>query len=182
MDLLSLNFIPFSMPLKLLIDGYNVIKQSPSLRQFDALDLESGREALLERLAAYRRVRGHKITVVFDGWGSSHLASRDMSQGGITVVFTKKGETADEWIMRRLGDLREGAVVTSDRGIKAYAERVGVPSISSGEFERKMDEALYADLKGIDLDEMESARYVEKGPARRLSKKERKKKSLWERL
>lgn len=170
------------MPLKLLIDGYNVIKQSPSLRQFDALDLEKGRVALLEKLAAYRTVRGHKITVVFDGWGSSHLGSRDMSQGGITVVFTKKGETADEWIIRRLGELREGAVVTSDRGIRGHAERVGVPSISSGEFERKMDEAFYADLKGINLDEMESAGYVQKGPAKRLSRKERRKKSIWDRL
>ena len=57
------------MPLEIIIDGYNLIRQSSSLKRLDAQDLEQGREALLERLIAYRQVRGHPITVVFDGWG-----------------------------------------------------------------------------------------------------------------
>ncbi|MBW2038666.1 MAG: NYN domain-containing protein [Deltaproteobacteria bacterium] len=170
------------MSLELLIDGYNLIRQSPYLSQFEAVALERGREALLDRLAAYKKVRGHRITVVFDGWGSPHLASKDISQRGMKVIFTKRGETADEWIKRKLGELRQAAVVTSDREIRSYAERLGVPSISSSDFEKKMEEALYFGLKGLEPDEEESTGYVKKGPARRLSKKERKKKSIWEKL
>ena len=168
--------------MELLIDGYNLIRQSAHLSSLEGLDLERGRQALLDKLAGYRRIKGHRITVVFDGRGSFHLGSRDASHRGINVVFTKSGEIADEWIKRRLAELREGAVVTSDREIRSHAEKVGVPSISSGDFERKMEEALYADLKGIEIDEGGPPMYAKKGPARRLSKRERKIKSIWKRL
>jgi predicted RNA-binding protein with PIN domain len=170
------------MPLELLIDGYNVIRQSPSLSRFDALDLEQGREALLAKLAAYRRVRNSRITVVFDGWGNPHLSSRDTSQRGITVVFTKGGENADQWIKKKLGTGVEGVVVSSDREIRDYAARVGVPSISSKDFDRKMEEALYYDMKGIEPEGKETTEYGKKGPSRRLSKKEKKMKSIMEKL
>ena len=39
----------------LIVDGYNVIRQSPRMQFLDAVDLQSGREALLELLAHYRR-------------------------------------------------------------------------------------------------------------------------------
>ena len=52
----------------LIVDGYNLIKQSPRLQALDAMDLQAGREALLELLADYRRRSHHQITVVFDGW------------------------------------------------------------------------------------------------------------------
>ncbi len=165
-----------------MIDGYNLIRQSPHLSQFEALDLERGREALLERLAVYAKVRGHKITVVFDGWGNPHLKSKELTQRGIKVIFTRRGETADDWIKRRLKEFKEAVVVSSDREVKSWAERMGAFSISSDEFEKKMEEALYMDLKGIDLDEDGSAEPIKKGPARRLSKRERKRRSVWQRL
>jgi len=170
------------MPLELLIDGYNLIRQSPFLRQFDALDLEQGRDALLARLAAYRRVRGSRITVVFDGWGNPHLVRRDTSQRGIKVVFTKGGETADQWIKKEMGVVVEGVVVSSDREIRDYAARLGVPSISSEDFDRKMEEALYSDMKGIEPEESETRGDRKKGPSRRLSKKTKKIKSIREKL
>jgi len=67
------------MSLHLIIDGYNLIRQSPWLSLLDARDLEAGREALLQSLADYRQRRlQHKITVVFDGWqGGGLRESRD---------------------------------------------------------------------------------------------------------
>ena len=56
------------MALHLIIDGYNIIRQSPELLSKESQDLRWGREALLEKLAAYRRLKKHPITVVFDGW------------------------------------------------------------------------------------------------------------------
>jgi len=175
------------MPLELIIDGYNLIRQSDSLSILDAQNLEQGREALLERLVAYHKVRGHPITVVFDGWGGFNLSSTRTRHEGIQVVYTGKGETADEWIQRRVGGVQYGAVVTSDREIQQHAERAGLSAIPSNEFERKMEAALAADRKGIDFDEGEGdeeelIETPKKGSARQLSKKEKRRQAILKKL
>ena len=175
------------MPLELIIDGYNLIRQSDSLSAIDARSLEQGREALLERLAAYKKVRGHPITVVFDGWGGFEPVSTRTRHKGIEVVYTGKGETADEWIQRRVGGVQYGAVVTSDREIQHHAERAGLSAISSNEFERKMEQALAPDMEGMDVDdgewdEEESIEVPKKGSARQLSKKEKKRQAILKKL
>ena len=43
------------MAIHLIIDGYNLIRQSPELLAQESQDLSWGRDALLEKLAAYRR-------------------------------------------------------------------------------------------------------------------------------
>ena len=52
----------------IIVDGYNLIRQSDILRLHERQGLEAGRKALVHLLAGYRRSRGHRITVVFDGW------------------------------------------------------------------------------------------------------------------
>ncbi|MBU4321109.1 MAG: NYN domain-containing protein, partial [Nitrospinae bacterium] len=47
----------------IIIDGYNLIG-------IHHKDLESQRQRLVERLAEYKKIKGHYITVVFDGWKS----------------------------------------------------------------------------------------------------------------
>lgn len=175
------------MPLELIIDGYNLIRQSDSLSTIDARNLEQGREALLERLAAYHEVRGHPITVVFDGWGGFESVSTRTRHKGIEVVYTGKGETADEWIQRRVGGVRYGAVVTSDREIQHYAERAGLSAIPSNEFERKMEAVLARDREGMAIDEgawdeEELFEAPKKGSARQLSKKEKKRQAILKKL
>ena len=51
----------------LIVDGYNVIRQWPELAMLDRTELQAGRKALLAELRGYRRAKGHRITVVFDG-------------------------------------------------------------------------------------------------------------------
>ncbi len=179
------------MPLELIIDGYNLIRQSRSLRRLDAQKLEQGRDALLERLTAYRQVRGHPITVVFDGWGGFNLSTTRTQHKGVTVVFTAQGQTADEWIQGRVGEVQYGAVVTSDREIGRSAERAGLVAIPSRTFERRMEAAL---VGGIDESAMDGEAWEEewgeeevveakkKGPARQLSKKEKKRRAILEKL
>jgi len=175
------------MPLEIIIDGYNFIRQSYSLKRIDAQNLEQGREALLERLTAYHQVRGHPITVVFDGWGGFNLSSTRTGHEGITVVFTAQGQTADEWIVARVGGVRYGAVVTSDREIQQYAERAGLVAIPSLEFERRMEVALRGDTDGDTMDEEEweeeeFAPAKRKGSAWQLSKKEKKRRAILDKL
>lgn len=175
------------MPLEIIIDGYNLIRQSHSLKRLDAQNLEQGREALLERLAAYRQIRGHPITVVFDGWGGFNLSSTRTRYKGITVVFTAQGQTADEWIQGRVKKVPYGAVVTSDREIQEHAERSGLAAISSHEFERRMETALAGETDGDIVDdeeweEEELAQAKRKGSAWQLSKKEKKRRAILEKL
>ena len=177
------------MPLELIIDGYNLIRQSDSLRRLDARKLEQGRLALLERLAAYAKIRGHAITVVFDGWGGDSPTSTDTRYKGVTVIYTGRGELADEWIKRKAEHLQYGAVVTSDREIARHVERAGVPAIESPAFERRMEVALASDLKNPDRDEEaweeeeeESIETRKKGTAWRLSKQERRRQAVLAKL
>jgi predicted RNA-binding protein with PIN domain len=175
------------MPLEIIIDGYNLIRQSDSLSRLDGQNLEQGREALLERLAAYRKVRGHPITVVFDGWGGFNLSSTRTRHEGITVVFTAQGQTADEWIKQRAGEVPYGVVVTSDREIQEHAERSGLATVSSHEFERRMETALAGEIEGgaMDNEEWEEegpAQAKRKGSAWQLSKKEKKRRAILQKL
>jgi len=175
------------MPLELIIDGYNLIRQSDTFRRLDARKLEQGREALLTRLAAYKKTRNHPITVVFDGWGGFSPVSTVQSQQGIMVVYTGKGETADDWIKRKIEKMQYGAVVTSDRDIGRSAERAGLVVIPSRAFERRMEQALAGDIKGMAMDEEEGEEeeFIEapkKGPARRLSKQEKRRQAVLEKL
>ena len=160
------------MALHLLIDGYNLIRQSPRLQEIDARELEAGRQALLARLVDYRRSRWpHKITVVFDGWqGGSLKESRNRHQG-MTIVYSRRWEKADEVIKRLLTLERERAVVvTSDREIQECAHHVGAAWISAPEFERRL--ALAAEFSE-DTDEPTPRRPSKKGAAHRLPKQQR---------
>jgi len=163
--------------LHLIIDGYNLIRQSPWLSPLEARDLDAGREALVQCLADYRRQRPqHKITLVFDGWqGGGLRESRDLCQG-VWVVYSRRGERADEVIKRLLA--REGAravMVSSDRELQDFATKVGATWVAAGDFEVRH---LRKTLTGPESeeDELASPRSgAKKGPARRLSKRLRQK-------
>ena len=45
------------MGLHLIIDGYNLIRQSAELSRIDRQDITAGRDALLGHLAGYRRLK-----------------------------------------------------------------------------------------------------------------------------
>jgi predicted RNA-binding protein with PIN domain len=175
------------MPLELIIDGYNLIRQSDTFRRLDARSLEQGREALLARLVDYQKVRNHPITVVFDGWKSFNLESTTQRRQGLLVIYTRKGEKADDWIKRALEKMRYGAVVTSDRDIRRYAERLGIADIPSRLFERRMEQTLFGGQEDMaedeeDGEEEEFNEAKRKGPARRLSKQERRRQAVLAKL
>jgi hypothetical protein len=161
----------------LLIDGYNFIKQSPDLRKLEQIELQKAREGLIERLARYKRVKGHSITVVFDGWQEGRPAGHRERSRGIEVVFSKVGEKADDVLKRLAAEKKGGAlVVTSDREIVSFAEKKGAGVISVSDFADKMEMAQFFDLKGGAEEEGPQDRSVapdKKGPSRRLSKSQR---------
>jgi hypothetical protein len=166
------------MSVHILIDGYNLIRQSPALSDIDRRSLEQGREALLECLSSYKRVKHYPITVVFDGADADTHMERRTRWKGIAVVFSRPGELADSVIKDIVNRERERAVVvTSDRDIADFAAKHGAETVDSIEFEGKMKMAVQPDSGLTDLRDEEEGwtpTTRKKGPSRRTSKRERK--------
>lgn len=163
----------------IIVDGYNLIRQSDTLRGCERISLEAGRQALLRSLDGYRKLRGHRITVVFDGWvGGSPREERDRA-GGMDIIYSRLGEKADEVIKRLLQrGSEEIMVVTSDREIASFAARRGKSSIASAAFASLLDGVAAGPVsddppEGEEEDEDRRAAAKKKGPARRLSKQKR---------
>ena len=159
----------------MIVDGYNFIGRDKGLRG----DLEKKRRELIERLSAYRQAKGFPVTVVCDGGDFGE--AREM-WGGVEVIFSGKGTSADEVIGRMAEELREGCTVaTSDREVQRRVQSSGGIAIYSGEFEKRLAAALHPasstgpSLSEKDRDEPEgpSRGPDKKGNPRKLSKAER---------
>ena len=164
------------MALHIIVDGYNLIRNSAALNVLDRQDLQLGREALVEMLAAYKKVKHHKITVVFDGSDVPVYSQSHDRVKGITVRFSRAGETADDVIKRMACQEREKAlVVSSDREVVDFAASCGAATIDAQQFEVKIELATHfdGDYGEIDHDSGWTPSTKKKGPARRLSKKQR---------
>lgn len=166
------------MSTHIVIDGYNLIRQSRQFCELDRQDLQSGREALVAALAAYKKVKPHRITVIFDGTAAPAGMPRRDVQKGIVLRYSSQGELADTVIKKMAGKEREKLmVVTSDQEIVRYAEAMGCATIGSVAFEDRLMMAQYMDLKGVgEASEGNGWRPTtrKKGPSRRLSKRRRK--------
>lgn len=164
------------MSIHIIIDGYNLIRQSDRLSHLDRQDIQLGREALLDMLAAYKRIKRHMITVVFDGINAPAFAQHKDQVKGIRVKFSRSGESADSVIKRMAATEREKAlIVSSDLDIINFAASRGAATISSPAFEEKIAMAVYMEAKGLE-DEKEGGwvpTTKKKGPSRRLSKRKR---------
>ena len=164
------------MSFHIIIDGYNLIRQSASLSRLDAQDILLGREALVDQLAAYRRIKHHPVTVVFDGQNSPGFSQQRRRQKGISIRFSPKGTSADEVIKRMASSEREKAlVVSSDRDVIEYAAACGAATISAQQFEAKIEMAGHYDHHDDETEDNAGWKPTtkKKGPARRLSKRQR---------
>ncbi len=164
------------MAIHIIIDGYNLIRQSAELSRLDRTDLQAGREALVDLLAGYKRIKAHKITVVFDGTGAPGFSRHRDRIKGIAVVYSQRGETADMVIKTMATHEKEGAlVVSSDRDVASFSESRGAAIIDSISFEQKLMLVEYMEAKGLEEEPGEGWKPTtrKKGPRRRLSKKAR---------
>ena len=164
------------MSLHIIIDGYNLIRQSPSLSSLDRRDIQLGRRALLDLLAAYKKLKPHRITVVFDGISDSVFSSEKEKMKGIEVRFSRRPDSADTVIKELASGFREKAlIVSSDMDVVRFAEAKGAATISAPLFENKLRMASSFNYAGTENEEEGERRTgtKKKGPGRRLSKKMR---------
>ena len=132
-------------PQTILIDGYNVIKNTPGLAAAERVSLEAGRDTLLGQLRAKYRHTPHTVIVVFDGDGAveSTLAFPGFDRG--RVVFTRHSETADSAIQRLAAIERERdraavVVVSNDGEVRQLAAGAGHRTARVNELAQRLNE------------------------------------------
>jgi uncharacterized protein len=162
----------------ILIDGYNLIKQSDALRRYEHKSLEAGRNALITKLVEYEKKKAHEITVVFDGWKSGSADEGRDREGKINIIYSRYGERADDVIKRlaihATGDI---IVVSSDHEISSFVTKLGKTPLTSPEFEIIMNKVISSSPQQIPLpqkNEIHERQTKKKGPARRLPRVQRK--------
>jgi predicted RNA-binding protein with PIN domain len=102
----------------LLVDGYNIINAWGDIFDINGGELlEDCRDKLASMLSNYQGVNKSNIILVFDAHLKKGGQEKEYFFDNIKIVYTKEGETADNYIerfVRQLGNLHTIRVVTSD--------------------------------------------------------------------
>jgi uncharacterized protein len=173
------------MATQIIIDGYNLMWGTDVFRAKTLKNFEGARDHLLETLAKTPTLLGKTVTVVFDAWKTDSLAPSRELYKSITVIYSQKGQKADE-LIKKLAEKHRGAavVVSSDRDVRRVCEKKGCSLLYSSEFERMIRQGdttpdpLMA-LKGYDPQEETAPPKgtQKKGPAKRLPRTRRRARS-----
>lgn len=118
----------------LVVDGYNVTK-----RGFGEMSLEHQRKRLITGLGGIAAQTGDEVTVVFDG--AERVHGLPPAPRGVRVLFSRKGETADELIRRLVRAEPAGrpvVVVSSDREVADGVRRHGAYPLGADSLLRRL--------------------------------------------
>lgn len=106
---------------RILIDGYSLLHAWPKLAPDEPRHSAAAREELIRQLTLYRDAIDTPLTIIFDGGGAPPNTPKPAPPDGIEVLYSEKGQTADDLIERttyRLKPYGEALAITND-----YAER-----------------------------------------------------------
>ena len=120
------------------VDGYNFL-----LREEIPHALEQAREQFLLYLSERAALLGLSITVVFDASFKESLGARQHYRG-VDILFTEAGETADEWILKKIASsstARQSVVVTGDRQLRRLASMLSAKTESIAHFRQRLIKA-----------------------------------------
>ena len=166
----------------LIIDGYNLLHVNRSLTRLNSTLLRWERDRLIDQLSAYQKLKSWAMTVVFDGWQGGWNTEKREKKREMEIIYSKLGEKADEVIKRLVKEKgSEAMVITSDRDISRFAERMDVAVIPSEQFFEKLEVSSNRFEESLEEEEEEKGINT-KGLSRRLSKKEKKARAALKKL
>lgn len=117
------------MRMKLLIDGYNVLKQITKSPYASAAE----RAAFINQLSRYARKKSLDILLVFDGLPAND--ERISTKVAITIHYAGGHHSADDYLKERLDNAHGTTLlVSSDRELVFYAQQYEIPSIDADYF------------------------------------------------
>ena len=118
----------------LIVDGYNVTK-----RGFAEMSLEQQRKRLITGLGGIAAQTGDEVTVVFDG--AERVHGLPPAPRNVRVLFSRKGDTADELIRQLVRAEPAGrplVVVSSDREVADGVRRHGAYPMGADSLIRRL--------------------------------------------
>jgi predicted RNA-binding protein with PIN domain len=118
----------------LVVDGYNVTK-----RGFADMSLEQQRKRLITGLGSIAAQTGDEVTVVFDG--ADRIHGLPPAPRGVRVLFSRKGDTADELIRQLVRAEPPGrpiVVISSDREVADGVRRHGAYPMGADSLLRRL--------------------------------------------
>ena len=127
----------------LYVDGYNVIGAWPEANR-SQWPLDECRDRLIHLLEDYAGYTGQEVWLVFDGYRADRATRTVDERAGLTVVYTRHGETADHFIERSCQQLpryREARVATSDGVEQTITLGRGATRLSARELWREIHAA-----------------------------------------
>lgn len=126
----------------LLVDGYNVIFDWPSLRSLADRQLDSARTKLADILSNYQGYRKMNLILVFDAYRVPSGVERMYKYHNIYVVYTREAETADHYIEAAVHKMASGSdimVATSDQVEQVIILGAGARRMSSRELREEIE-------------------------------------------
>lgn len=135
------------------IDGYNLFFRLPETKR----SLEEGRELLIDSLLGIKM----SLTIVFDG-GDNDMPRRT-HKGPLEIVYTAKGQSADNYILEEVSWVKnpqDYTVVTSDKQLARRCQMAGSKCQTISSFLALLEKKQAVPIKEKPL--KESAKNIEK--------------------
>src|SRR5215469_6418283 len=120
-----------------IVDGNNVMGQTPGWHR----DKPRARIDLLKRVAAFARLRGARVMIVFDGAPDDEFPEGSAFKG-VKVLYARRGSNADDRIVELVEasqDPRGITIVTSDRQLGTRVRQRGAIVLRSGAFRKQLE-------------------------------------------
>lgn len=127
----------------LVVDGYNIIFNWEDLRELAECNLEAARTKLADILCNYQGYKKNEVTLIFDGYKSKGNQGSVYQYHNIDIVYTKEGETADQFIemlAQQLARRYQIRVATSDALEQLIVLGKGASRVSARELKIEIEE------------------------------------------
>jgi hypothetical protein len=130
---------------RILIDGYSLLHGWRELAPGRPRHSAAARDELIQRLTLYQDIAGTPITIFFDGAGSKVGTACALSPMEVEVIYSRRGQTADQLIERaayRFKEFGEVLAVTDDRAEQDTVVSMGGLASSCLNFIQTVETAL----------------------------------------
>ncbi len=128
-------------PKYLLVDGYNIIFAWEDLKKISEDNLDLARSILVNRIANYKAMRDEEVIIVFDAYKVAGQLREIEEINGISVVYTKEAETADQFIektSKEMSKYNQVRVATNDNLERLIILGHGAQRITAEDFLREV--------------------------------------------